>query len=130
MSIRVLIVDDEPDICLLLRIQLSTAPGIEVVGTAAEGTTALDMCRDLEPDAVVMDLLMPGMNGFQAIAVLQADSPEIGIVAYTATAGEFVRNEMARVSVPLALKSGDVGPLVELLHQVAGGRGAQPHTGS
>ena len=129
--IRVLIVDDEPDICLLLRIQLSAVPGLEVVGTAAEGAAALALCRDLKPDAVVMDLLMPGMNGFQAIVTMQADFPDIGIVAYTATAGEFVRNEMARLSVPLALKSGNVAPLAEQVRRVARGRGMQPqHDGS
>jgi two-component system secretion response regulator SsrB len=92
---------------------------IAVVGEAADGLEVLAACAEDPPDAIVLDLLMPRMNGFEVIPELQRDNPEIGIVAYTAVAGDFVRREMARLGIPLLLKSGDSGPLAEALHKAA-----------
>jgi DNA-binding NarL/FixJ family response regulator len=111
----VVVADDEPDVRLLLRLQLQGTPGITVVGEAGDGVEVLDVCAELRPDAVVMDLLMPKMPGIEAIERLQRDLPGVGIVAYTATAGEFVRHEMDRLGVTLLLKSGDVSNLVGAL---------------
>ncbi len=116
-TLRVVVADDESDVCLMLRMQLGAQPGVEVVGAAADGSEALALCRELQPDAVVMDLLMPVMNGFQAIEAMQRELPGVAVVAYTGVAGEFVRHEMARMNVPLVLKSGDVGPLVDALRR-------------
>lgn len=118
--LRVVIVDDEPDVMLLLRVQLESRPDVEVVGTANDGAEGIEQIKALRPDAVVMDLLMPRMNGFQAIEVLQKELPEVGVVAYSAVAGENVKEEMSRLGVPLLLKSGEPGPLVQALHEVAG----------
>jgi two-component system, NarL family, nitrate/nitrite response regulator NarL len=117
--LRVLIADDEPDVRLLLRLQLHTRADFEVVGEAADGNEAVEQCRDLTPDAVIMDLLMPKVNGFEAIATLQEEQPELGIVAYSAVAGDFVRQEMRRLGVELVLKSGDISPLTEALQRSA-----------
>ena len=122
--LRIVVADDEPDVRLLLRLQLQGVPDIEVVGEAGDGLEALEQCRELRPDAVVMDLLMPKMMGIEAIEHLRRDLPEVGIVAYTATAGDFVRHEMDRLGVPVRLKSGDVSQLVEALHRTVGQRPA------
>lgn len=107
---RVLIVDDEPDVRLLLRLQLERA-GHEVIGEATDGKEALERCERDAPDAVILDLLMPGMNGFEAIPRIRSSHPEVRIVAYTAVAGDFVRNEMRRLGIPLVLKTGNFAPL-------------------
>jgi DNA-binding NarL/FixJ family response regulator len=117
-DLRVLIADDEPDVRLLLRLGLRHH-SIAVVGEAADGTEVLAACNEDPPDAIVLDLLMPKMNGFEVIPELQRDHPHIGIVAYTAVAGDFVRREMTRLGIPLLLKSGDSGPLAEALHKAA-----------
>jgi DNA-binding NarL/FixJ family response regulator len=117
----VVVVDDEPDICLMVKMQLARQPGLQVVGTAANGTEAVELCRRQHPDAVVLDLLMPVMNGFQAIDALRAVDPEVGIVAYTGVAGDYVRQEMERLRVPIVLKSGDVGPLADAIRAVVNG---------
>ena len=117
--IRVLIADDEPDVCLLLKLQLELLPDFEVVGTARTGAEAIEQCFVLRPDAVIMDLLMPGTNGFEAIDQVHSEIPEVGIIAYTGVAGDFVRDEMARQGIRLVLKSGEVGPLVDALRAVA-----------
>jgi two-component system, NarL family, nitrate/nitrite response regulator NarL len=116
--LRVLIADDEPDVRLLLRLGLRHH-AIEVVGEAADGLEVLAACEELEVDALVLDLLMPRMNGFEVIPELQRDHPNVGIVAYTAVAGDFVRREMSRLNIRLLLKSGDSAPLADALHRAA-----------
>jgi len=116
--LKVLIVDDEPDVRMLLRLQLDQA-GFDVVGEATDGQEAVDLAVREHPDAVVLDLLMPRVSGFEAIPQLRRAVPGAGIVAYTAVAGDFVRREMARLRIPLLLKSGDVGPLAAALRAAA-----------
>jgi len=120
-EIDVVVADDEVDIRLLLRLQLRQA-GINVVGEAEDGTEAVQLCRTLRPHVVVLDLLMPRMNGFEAIPVLRGECPEVGIVAYSAVAGDFARTEMERWDVPLRLKNGDSEPLVQVIRELAAAR--------
>ncbi|HEV3226800.1 MAG TPA: response regulator transcription factor [Acidimicrobiales bacterium] len=115
--IRVVIADDEADVRLLLRIQLEHE-GFEIAGEANDGKSAIEQCAETQPDALVLDLLMPGVNGFEAIPTLRRQHPEIAVVAYTAVAGEFVRKEMARLRIPLLLKSGNVSALAEKLREL------------
>lgn len=120
--IRVVVVDDEPDVLLLLKLQLRSE-GVEVVGVAEDGAEAIRLCRELHPDAVVMDLLMAGVNGFEAIATLQRELPGTALVAYSAVAGERVRSEMEKANVPLVLKSGRPTALVGVLREITGRAG-------
>ena len=108
--VRVLIVDDEDDVRVLLRLQLEEH-GYVVSGEAADGAEALDLCRGNRPDAIILDLLMPGMNGFEAIPKIRRDFPDVAIVAYTAVAGDFVRGEMKRQGIPLVLKTANFHPI-------------------
>ena len=119
--LRVVIADDEPDVRLLLRLQLTGIADVEVIGEAGDGIQALELCARLQPDAIVMDLLMPKMMGIEAIERVQELHPTIGVVAYTATAGDFVRHEMERLGVSLLLKSGDVHQLVAALRDSVDG---------
>lgn len=119
--LRVLVVDDEPDVRLLLRVQLLTR-GYEVAGEAADGQAAIDACRADPPDAVILDLLMPGVNGFEAIPLLRRELPDVAIVAYTAVAGDYVRNEMARLHIPLVLKTADFEPVETAMLEAVGQR--------
>lgn len=120
--LRVVVAEDEPDLRLLLRLQLEAA-GFAVVGEAADGAEALALCAAERPDAIVMDLLMPGTSGIEAIERLRHDGCAVGIVAYTAVAGEMVRDMMRRLGVPLLLKTGRSEPLVDAVRSVAGPRG-------
>ena len=120
-EVDVVVADDEVDIRLLLRLQLRQA-GINVVGEAEDGTEAVELCRTMRPHVVVLDLLMPRMNGFEAIPVLREECPDVGIVAYSAVAGDFARTEMERWDVPLRLKNGDADPLVQVIRELAAAR--------
>lgn len=118
-EITVVVADDETDIRLLLRLQLRQF-GITVVGEAGDGNETVEVCEATEPDVVILDLLMPGMNGFEAIPELRRRCPAVGIIAYSAVAGDFVRQEMARHDVPLRLKNGDPEPLVSAIRSLVG----------
>jgi two-component system nitrate/nitrite response regulator NarL len=120
VTVRVLVVDDEPDVVLLLRLQLGMTDGFEVVGTAADGAEAIEAVRAEPPDAVVMDLLMPKLNGFEAIARIQEEFPDVALVAYSGVAGDFVRQEMTRRDVPIVLKSGDPAVLIAAVRGAVG----------
>lgn len=75
MKIRVLIADDTPEIRRLLRLNLELDGRFEIVGEAADGAEAVALARSLRPDAVVLDLAMPVMDGLQAIPVILESCP-------------------------------------------------------
>lgn len=82
---RVLIVDDTEDIRLLVRIGLEADPRLEVVGEAGDGAAAIDAARTLDPDAVLLDLRMPRMDGLTALPHLRQAAPGARIVVFSAT---------------------------------------------
>jgi DNA-binding NarL/FixJ family response regulator len=83
MPIRILIVDDHTVVRQGLRMFLEMDPDLEIVGEANNGAKALDIARQLKPDVVLMDLLMPVMDGITAITALRRELPETEIIALT-----------------------------------------------
>jgi len=81
--IRLLICDDQVFVCEGLRAMLSTDPDIEVVGMAYDGEEALRLAESQQPQIVLMDLKMPGMNGVQATRQLRERFPEVRILILT-----------------------------------------------
>ena len=84
MNVRVLLVDDHQIMREGLRALLERAPGIEIVGDAADGREALDLVRTLAPDVVVMDVAMPGLNGIEATRQVRAANAHVKVVALSA----------------------------------------------
>lgn len=78
-ALRVLIADDAAEIRLLLRMYL-TGNKLEVVGEATNGKEAVDIAATQQPDAVILDLAMPVMDGLEAIPLIKQASPESKIV--------------------------------------------------
>lgn len=81
--IRILIADDHAVVRQGLRMFLELDSELEVVGEASDGLEALEKAHELKPDVVVMDLLMPRLDGIQAIARLRRELPEVEAVALT-----------------------------------------------
>src|SRR2546426_4038442 len=81
--IRVLVADDDPSfrssVCDLIERQ----PGLDVVATAADGLRAIELADDLDPDAVVIDVHMPLLDGVSATARLRHDHPNLCLIALT-----------------------------------------------
>lgn len=80
---RVLIVDDHLVVREGLQLILNTEDDLEVVGAAADGATAVRLAGELQPDVILMDLRMPGMDGLEAIGHIQTQWPAIAIVILT-----------------------------------------------
>jgi NarL family two-component system response regulator LiaR len=100
-KIRVLLVDDHAVVRTGLKTFFDLQPDIEVVGEAADGSEGVAMARRLEPDVVLMDLLMPNMDGITAISRIKAERTETEIVTMTS----FIEEE----KVTSALEAGASG---------------------
>ncbi|MBW3659586.1 MAG: response regulator [Actinobacteria bacterium] len=124
--VRVLVVDDDIDFRLLLSVQLDMEESLQVVGSAGDGVEAIEMVTADPPDVIAMDLLMPRMNGFEAIESLRESHPQVGIVAYTAVAGTYARQQTELLGVELVLKSGDQTELAAALLRAAERTAARP----
>ncbi len=83
MTIRVLIVDDHAVVRQGLRMFLKADPELRVVGEAADGKEAVRMAREYQPDVVLMDVLMPVMDGIHATREIRAENPRIQVLALT-----------------------------------------------
>jgi len=81
--IRVLIADDHPLFRDGLSALLADGPDTELAGTATSGTEAVDLAIAIQPDVIVMDLHMPGLNGIEATRRIVADSPHIAVLVLT-----------------------------------------------
>jgi NarL family two-component system response regulator LiaR len=103
--IRVLVVDDHAIVREGLRWLMSTEPGIELVGEAADGQEALEKARALCPDVILMDLVMPRMDGIVAISRIKETLPEVRVLVLTS----FAEDEQ----VFPAIKAGALGYLLK-----------------
>ena len=74
-EITTMIVDDHEVVREGLRLSLSRAPHIRVIGEAADGASAVEMAERRRPDVIIMDVRMPGMDGLEATKLLTERSP-------------------------------------------------------
>ncbi len=81
--VRVLVVDDHAVLRQSLRYMLESQPGIEVVGEASNGREAVDLAEKLRPDVVLMDTIMPGLNGIEATRQIRHRLPKTKVMMLT-----------------------------------------------
>ena len=79
-----MLVDDEPDIVFLARTLFESDGRFDVVGEASDGEEAVRLAQQLHPDAVLLDILMPGMDGWQALPLIRRVAPETAVVVVSA----------------------------------------------
>jgi DNA-binding NarL/FixJ family response regulator len=82
-TVRVLIADDHPLFREGMRGRLDRVADVAVVGEAASGDEAVELAHKLEPDVILMDIKMPGLNGIEATREIQRANPQIGILVLT-----------------------------------------------
>jgi DNA-binding NarL/FixJ family response regulator len=85
MPLRVLLVDDDPVFRELLAFVLRADVGAEIVGSAADGAKGVQLADELRPDLVVMDLLMPRMDGFEATKRIAATVPDARVLVVSSS---------------------------------------------
>ena len=81
--LRVVVADDHPVYRDGLALLLGSVPGLEVVGTAADGAAAVEVVREQLPDVVVMDVQMPVLDGIEATRRITTQAPSVGVVVLT-----------------------------------------------
>jgi CheY-like chemotaxis protein len=121
--VRVLIADDEPLFAEALKLLLSADERIEVVGRAADGSEAVELARKLEPDLVLMDLSMPGIDGFGATEQIAAALDGVRVLVLTGSedpadvakarkagaSGYITKDQIAETLVDAILEAGTDG---------------------
>ena len=123
MAIKVLICDDQDIVRQGLQLILETSAGIEVVGIARDGEEALELTSRTQPDVVLMDLKMPGMNGIQATRLLHERYPAIHVLALTTfDADEWVFDAVRSGAAGYLLKDTPRDRLVEAIRDTAEGK--------
>lgn len=120
MAIKVLVVDDQEDIRLLMRVVIDAANhGLVVGGTACTGHEALDLLDALDPTVIVLDQMMPQMNGFEVARAILERRPGQRILMCSAYLDEEMRVKASETGIIACLSKEDVALLPDAVRQVA-----------
>ena len=95
VTLEVVAVDDSPSVLAQFKQLVSGINGVEVVGTAKDGLEAIALLRDTKADLVVMDIVMPRMDGLTALRTLRVSNPGIRVAMLSSVAGSRSRAEEA-----------------------------------
>lgn len=122
-TLRIFIAEDHVAIREVLAAYLQTRPHLEVIGEASDGLIALDQCRKLKPDLVLLDIDLPGMNGISIARALTSTTPETHILVFsshydTAT----VRQALETGARGIIEKTSQVETLLKAIETVGAGR--------
>jgi DNA-binding NarL/FixJ family response regulator len=119
---RVLVADDHAVFRYGMRAMLANTPGFEVIGEAATGEEAVQKASELEPDIVLMDIQMPGMNGIEATRRIVQANPEVAVVVVTMFGDDdSVFAAMRAGARGYVLKGADAQEVMKVLGAVAEG---------
>jgi DNA-binding NarL/FixJ family response regulator len=121
MTIRIMLVDDQSAVRRGLKMSLALEPDMTVVGEAGDGVEALKLARELRPDVVVMDVVMPRMDGMAALEALHTVAPGAAVVILTLHDTLALRAQAREAEAAFVAKHEGVGALVAAIRQVAGG---------
>lgn len=117
-SVRVLVVDDTPDIRMLLRFTLEHDERFDVVGEASNGVEAIEAATRLRPDLVILDRHMPVLDGVEALPVIRRNAPGATILLFTAHADESTRQLAMSAGADQVWSKLDV-PLTDMADELA-----------
>ncbi len=122
-NIRVMLVDDHTVVRSGLAAFLLAFDGLELVGEAEGGEQAVRLCEELRPDVVLMDLVMPGMNGAEATKAIRAKCPDIQVIALTSFKEEaLVQGALQAGAIGYLLKNVTAEELAQAIRQAYVGR--------
>jgi NarL family two-component system response regulator LiaR len=121
--IRIMIVDDHNIVRRGLAAYLKTVPDLLLVGEAGNGQQAVDRCAEIEPDVILMDLVMPELGGADATRIIRQRWPEVQVIALTSfQEKELVQQAMRAGAISYLLKGVSGEELTEAIRAAAQGR--------
>jgi two-component system, NarL family, response regulator LiaR len=121
--IKVMIVDDHPVVRDGLRKMLPVFDNLELVGEAENGQAALAYCRGTVPDVILMDILMPGMNGISATRAILEEFPQVKIIILTSYPGDdMVREALEAGATGYLLKNATIDTIAGAIRSVHAGQ--------
>jgi NarL family two-component system response regulator LiaR len=120
--IRVLVVDDQPVVCSGLAAFLSVYDDLTLVGEANDGAKAVNLCGQLRPDVVLMDLVMPHMDGAEATLTIRKHYPHIQVIALTSfKEDDLIKRVLAAGAIGYLLKNVTADELADAIYAAHAG---------
>ena len=120
--IRILLVDDHAMLRKGLRFFLAGFDDLELVGEAASGKEAIRLCAELEPDVVLMDMMMPDMDGAATTEAIRRQSPKVEVIALTSFQEEsLIERALQAGAIGYLLKNVSAEALAEAIRQAHAG---------
>jgi DNA-binding NarL/FixJ family response regulator len=118
-TVRVLLADDDQGFLDSLTLLIDGQPNLTVAGTAHDGLAAIELADSLDPDAVVIDLHMPLLDGVSAVARLRRDHPSLCLIALTGDETQRIHDAVREAGADAVLVKEDfLGTLMERLRAV------------
>ncbi len=123
MPIRILIADDHGIVRQGLRMYLQFNSDLEVVGEASNGKEALDLAVKLQPDIILMDILMPVMDGLEATTAIRRELPDTEVIALTSVLDDAIIHQVIRAgAIGYLLKDTGSDELCRAIHAAVAGQ--------
>lgn len=127
MAIRVALIDDEPKIRAAWRRYLARQPDMECVAESSNADTLLELAGEHRPDVVLLDLTMPGLSPFDAMASLAKQTPGARVLVYSAHRDpDLVERSMAHGAWGFVDKLEPLDSVVDAMRRIANGEVAMP----
>lgn len=126
--IRVMLVDDHAVVRSGLSAFLLASDDLELVGEASNGERAVQACQELQPDVVLMDLVMPGMDGATATGLIREKNPHIQVIVLTSfKEKELVEGALRAGAIGYLLKDGSAEEIANAIRSAAAGKPTLSH---
>lgn len=123
MTVSVLLADDHPIVRLGLRKLLECEPDFSVVGEAGDGVATVRLVERLEPDVLLLDLMMPGLSGLEVLRIIQQRSLRVRVVVLSMHSNNaFVAESLKHGATGYVLKGSTEEDLVRAVREVAAGK--------
>lgn len=122
-EVTIVLADDHPIVREGLRGLLATEPGFSVVGETADGLEAVELVERIKPDVLIVDMMMPGLNGLEVTRQVNQRVPETRIIVLSIHADEaYVLGALQNGAAGYILKESSTAELREAIHEVLRGR--------
>jgi NarL family two-component system response regulator LiaR len=121
--IRVMVVDDHAMVRTGLATTLEVSDGLDLVGQATNGREAVELCEQFQPDVILMDLVMPEMDGVTATRIIRERWPQVQVIALTSfQEKELVQDALQAGAISYLLKNVSMDDLTEAVRAAHAGR--------